>query len=124
MQGYFDRNVTDRDRAVFEAGIAIGSLYHQFLGVPITGETKVLKALERAIKLTMMSQPYREALAVKIRKTGGRKRHPYDYESLKGRHLDIEITCRYGNYKVMSVMKYIPEMDYNFMYIGKIERVR
>ena len=31
--------VNDRDRAVFEAGIKLGALYHQFVGTPISVDT-------------------------------------------------------------------------------------
>src|SRR5207249_10208342 len=41
---------TDRDRAAFEAGIKLGSILHQFLGVPLTARNAA--AVERAIEET------------------------------------------------------------------------
>jgi len=39
---------TDRDRAAFEAGIKLGSILHQYIGVPLTRENAT--SLERAIE--------------------------------------------------------------------------
>lgn len=40
--------INNRDRAVFEAGIKLGALYHQFVGTPIN--TEMLDGLSRIIE--------------------------------------------------------------------------
>ncbi|MCX8191821.1 MAG: dihydroneopterin aldolase family protein, partial [Nitrososphaerales archaeon] len=49
VRKYFDQSLTDRERAIFEGGIALGALYHQFIGIPICRDRKVVSMLERAI---------------------------------------------------------------------------
>ena len=44
---YFS-NITSRERAIFEGGISMGALFHQFVGTPVNAETK--ENLERAIE--------------------------------------------------------------------------
>ena len=59
-------NCTDRERAAFEAGIKLGSIYHQFVGAPI-GIANV-KYLERAIEESVKIQPFVESVVVNIEK--------------------------------------------------------
>ncbi|MCS7116525.1 MAG: dihydroneopterin aldolase family protein [Nitrososphaerota archaeon] len=123
VRKYFDQSLTDRERAIFEGGIALGALYHQFIGIPICRDRKVVSMLERAIEEVMKLQPYREKVDVKIdiRKIKGRKRDPYDYEVLKGRHINAKLTVKYGKATAVVVMKYIDELDYTLMYVEKVE---
>ncbi|MEM4311175.1 MAG: dihydroneopterin aldolase family protein [Nitrososphaerales archaeon] len=125
IKSYFDPTLTDRERAIFEGGVALGSIYHQFLGVPIIKDDEILKALENAIEKTMSVQPYREKIEVKIirDKVKSEKKNQYDYESLKGAHLDIKVVVKYGKYRVTARMKRMEEIDYNLMCIEKIEKL-
>ncbi|MEM2210290.1 MAG: dihydroneopterin aldolase family protein [Nitrososphaerales archaeon] len=120
---YFDQSLTDRERAIFEGGIALGALYHQFIGIPICKDRKLISNLERAIEEVMKLQPYRESVNVKINieKIKGEKKHPYDYELLKGKHLDAKIIIKYGKAKATVAMKYIDELDYTLMYVERVE---
>ncbi|MEM3069060.1 MAG: dihydroneopterin aldolase family protein, partial [Nitrososphaerales archaeon] len=69
--------------------------------------------------------PYRESVKAKIDadmiKAG--KSHAYDYETLKGRHLDVRVKTRYGNAKATVRMRHIPEIDFTLMYIEKLEEI-
>ncbi len=38
---------TEAERAAFEAGIKMGTIYHQFVGVPVSSES--VETLERAM---------------------------------------------------------------------------
>ena len=44
---YFS-NITARERAIFEGGISMGALFHQFVGTPVNKDTK--EGLERTIE--------------------------------------------------------------------------
>lgn len=39
FDSYF-KNLSDRERAVFEGGISLGALFHQFVGTPVSEKTK------------------------------------------------------------------------------------
>lgn len=119
---FFDKSVSDRERAIFEGGIALGAIYHQFTGIPISRDPKIIEMLEKAIKLTMELQPFKEQVEVKIRKgqIKGSKKHPYDYDVLKNSALQVRVATRYGKAKAVVAMKYVPELDYNLMFVEKI----
>jgi hypothetical protein len=125
VRKYFDKSVTDRERAVFEGGIALGAIYHQFTGMPVFKDKDLIRALEEAISKSMRLQPYRESVEVKINADmiKGEKSHAYDYETLKGKHLDVTVKTKYGNAKATVRMKYIPEIDFTLMYIEKLEKI-
>ncbi len=122
---YFDRSLTDRERAIFEGAIALGATYHQFVGTPITKDEKVLKSLEEAISNVMTLQPYKKFVRFRIDRSAlkGEKTHPYDYETLKGRHIDLQVVSEYGDSRVTLRMRYVPEINYSLMFVEKIEKV-
>ncbi len=123
VRRYFYKSVTNRERAIFEGAIALGAIYHQFTGIPICKDEDIIRTLEETISKTMKLQPYRESVEVRIdaNMIKGEKSHAYDYETLKGRHLDVRVKTRYGNAKATVRMRYIPEIDFTLMYIEKLE---
>ena len=123
---YFPEGFGDKERAIFEAGIALASIYHQFLGTPIARRPELLRDLERAIEGSMKLQPYREDVKVRIldEEVKGEKRDEYDYELLKGRHLDVSVVVKYGRFRVWGRMRYVKELDYTLMYIERIESTK
>ncbi|MGQ9720573.1 MAG: dihydroneopterin aldolase family protein [Candidatus Jordarchaeum sp.] len=119
---YFGKEVTDRDRAIFEGAITLGAVYHQFVGTPISKDAKVVSTLEKAIEKTMSLQPYIEKIEVKIDFNKIREAsHPYDYSEVGGRNLSIRLVSKYGKSRVHMEMSYIQELDYPLMFIEKIE---
>lgn len=119
---YFSPKVTDRDRAVFEAGIAIGTLIHQFTGVPVKN-AEDLKILEKAVERSLLAQPFRESVNVKINVEFPRSTSPYSYVTLKSMHIDARIVVRYGKCRVTARLKYIPELNYTLGFIEDVEEV-
>ncbi len=122
---FFHSSITDRERAIFEAGIALGALYHQFVGVPIAKRDDVLRAIKEAIEKSMSIQPFREKVEVdfKLDKVKGELKGPYDYSTLKGNALDVRVIIRYGSARVKARMCYIDELGFNLMYIEDVEDV-
>lgn len=119
---YFTPKVTHRDRAVFEAGIAIGTLVHQFTGIPLKKPEDV-KALKEAIERALLAQPFREEASVEINVDLPREESPYKYITLKSRYMDARVVVRYGSCRVTARLRYIPELDYTLGYIEDIEEV-
>lgn len=118
-QKYFTPKTSDRDRAVFEAGIAIGTLIHQFTGIPIR-RIEDVELVEEVIKRSLLSQPFREEVEVKVNIEKTDRVEPYNYTTLKSRHIDARIRVKYGKYRVTARLKYIPELDYTLGYIEDI----
>lgn len=114
---YFDRSVTDRERAIFEGAITLGALYHQFVGAAIHDA----KALERAMEQAALAQPFIERAKVRIKFSKGKRKHPYIYPELTGKILSISLVARYGKARVRVGMRHIPELDYPLMFIFEVE---
>lgn len=124
--GLFDSSLTARERAVFEGAITLGALYHQFVGVPVSNDRRVLNLLEHAIAETMRLQPYKERVTVHIRDSAvkGSGSGPFSYRELDGKILEAEVVSRYKGFRAVLAMKYVPQLKYNLMYVKRVERAR
>jgi hypothetical protein len=113
---------TDSERAAFEAGIKMGTIYHQFVGVPLSVQN--VGTLEKAIESGSRVQPFVEDVRVKIDRTKLKdKRGQYDYVSLTGDMLDVTLVVKYKTARVRASMKLIKEMNYPLMFIEEIEKI-
>ena len=111
---YFS-NITSRERAIFEGGISMGALFHQFVGTPVNIKTK--EGLERTIEESFKLQPAIEDVEVKINlndNTG------FDYISLSGDMLDVRIHTAVDDVKAVIRIEYIEELNYPLMYVFRI----
>ncbi len=108
----------DRDRAAFEAGIKLGSIFHQFVGSPLTRDTA--RDLERAIEAGTRVQPKVEDVRVRIDRKRLRAHGPYGYASLGEEMLTAEVTIRVGKARATGVLRYVPELDYPLMYLKDV----
>jgi hypothetical protein len=113
----------DRDRAVFEAGVKLGALYHQFVGTPVTQDTA--DGLARTIEDSIVLQPYVRSISVSIdREMVKKKQNPkFGYCELEGRMLHVSIHVRYKNTIAHAELSYDEENDYPLMDILKIEEM-
>ncbi len=115
-------NCTASERAAFEAGIKLGTVYHQFVGTPISLDN--VDALERAIEASLKVQPFVVDAKVRINREGmGRKGGFYKYLTLTGDMLDVELVVQYEDRVAICRLEYIEEMDYPLMYIKEIRGV-
>ena len=112
---------SDAERAAFEAGIKLGTIYHQFVGVPLS--TGTVQTLEGAIEAASRVQPFVEDIKVTIDRSKLRDKHgQYDYVPLTGDMLDVSLVVKYKRTRVKASMKFLKEMNYPLMYIEKIEK--
>ncbi|MBE2900344.1 dihydroneopterin aldolase [Methanothermobacter thermautotrophicus] len=112
---YFS-NLSDRERAIFEGGISMGALFHQFTGTPVSLRTA--DGLESAISESIKLQPAIRDAEVHIdrdmiRKTVGE----FGYVSLTGEMLSVRLTVECGSERIRVRMEYIEELKYPLMYI-------
>lgn len=115
--------INNRDRAVFEAGIKLGALYHQFVGTPINVD--MIDGLSRVIEESIGVQPFVRSISVIIdREMVERKQNPgFGYCELEGRMLHVSLQVLYKNVIVHAQMIYEEEKDYPLMSIKKIEEM-
>lgn len=111
---YFS-NITARERAIFEGGISMGALFHQFVGTPVNKDTK--EGLEQTIEESFKLQPAIEDVEVKINLNDNTE---FDYISLSGDMLDVRIHTLIDNVKAVIRIEYIEELNYPLMYVEKI----
>ena len=112
---YFS-NLTDRERAIFEGGISMGSLYHQFIGTPVNIDS--YKSLEKAIEESILLQPAITKVVVKlntdlIKQQSG----SMGYTTLEGKMLYVELTTKINENEVTTCISYVEELDYPLMRI-------
>lgn len=116
---YF-KNISSRERALFEGAITMGALFHQFVGTPVNSESA--ETLEKSIKEAMELQPCIEEVEVKIdRQILEEAKSEFNYVSLNGDMLDIRVVSKYDNKKAVLRMEYIEELKYPLMYVEDID---
>lgn len=109
-------NCSDRERAIFEAGIKLGSIFHQYIGVPLNTENT--DAVERAIRESVMVQPFvKDATVIIDRNKINKRKGQYKYVTLSGEMMDISVKICYGEACVTGRMRYVEEMNYPLMYL-------
>ncbi len=115
--------ISERDNAVFEAGIKLGALYHQFVGTPINVDT--MDDLAGAIEESVALQPYVRSISVMIdREMVEKRQNPkFKYCELEGRMLHVSLQILYKNTIAAVELAYDEEMDYPMMRIKKIEEM-
>jgi hypothetical protein len=120
---FFDSSLTPRERAIFEGGIALGAICHQFSGMPVSPDRVVLRSIERAIEKSMRLAPYKRRVSVRIRAGALRKRgrSPYYYQTLEERHLDLTVVAAFSGYEAIVRMRYVPALCFPLMYVEKIK---
>jgi hypothetical protein len=110
---------TDGERAVFEAAIKLAMVFHQFVGVPVTRASA--PSLEKAIEEAVRIQPWVVSARARIdRRALGSSSGRYGYKSLDGRMLSLEVETVYGAARARCSMRFVREMGYPLMFIGKV----
>jgi hypothetical protein len=116
---YF-KNISSRERAIFEGAITMGALFHQFVGTPVNSESA--ETLEKSIKEAMELQPCIEEVQVKInRKMLEDANSEFNYVSLNGDMMDIKVVSKYNNKKAVLRMEYIDKLMYPLMYVEEAD---
>ena len=109
---------SDRERAMFEAGIKMGTIYHQFVGTPV--DVSNVSALENAIERSIMVQPFVESAKVRVIIGRNERNDTYDYVSLTGEMIDAVVKINVNGVTVTAEMRYDGELDYPLMYVSDV----
>src|SRR3989442_236017 len=110
---------SERERAVFEAGVKLGSLYHQYVGAPV--DPRSVRALERAIEAGARAQPAVVSARVRIdRRALRRGTTKLGYASLSGDMLDVTVVTRVGRATAVGRLRYIASLRYPAMHIERV----
>jgi hypothetical protein len=109
-----------RERLLFEAGIKLGGIFHQYIGVPVAPGSAA--GLARAIADAVRLQPYVVDAQVVIRPgAGGPKgRGRYSYRYLSAEMLRVTVHLRDGEVEASARLDYVPELRYPLMRVTRI----
>ena len=111
---------SERERCIFETGIKLATVYHQYVGTPF--DVRSVSSLEEAISRSIEVQPYVEKAMIKIdRSVIPDEVDEYSYLSLTGDMIDAVVVVRMGSTRVTAEMRYDPELKYPLMYVSKVE---
>jgi hypothetical protein len=116
--------LSPREALLFEAGIKLGGIFHQYLGTPVSPRTwrSLARAIEQAVKL----QPFVESVDVTIRtdRGGGTGRGLFGYRYLTPEMLDVRVTLRHGAERVVARLSHRADLGYPLMRVEKIRGER
>jgi hypothetical protein len=110
---------TVRERALFEAGIKMGTIYHQFVGTPFSDRT--VHELEEAMATAISVQPYVDSVEVRIVYPRTDSDDTYSYHSLTGDMIDAKVVVSIDGVSVTAEMRYDQDLRYPLMYISGIQ---
>jgi dihydroneopterin aldolase len=116
--------LTSREALLFEAGIKLGGIFHQYLGIPVSAKTA--KALARSIEAAVALQPFVERVQVRIRpaKGGAVGRGRYGYRYVTAEMIDARVTLTDGSTRVVARLSYRPDLRYPLMHVESARRTR
>ena len=107
--------LSPREALLFEAGIKLGGIFHQYLGIPVSSRTA--RGLARAIEDAVSLQPYVDRIRVEIDPArGGRTgRGRFAYRYLTPEMLDVRVRLRDGSTRVEARLVHRPDLRYPLM---------
>jgi len=122
---YFSPDLSERERACFETGIKLGTLYHILCGIPITSNEKVIKSIEKGIETAIACQPYVQSVKITLDKNNikGNKSTEFDYDEISGKIISAKLTLKYETIEVIAKIDWIEDLQYPLMFIEKIHKI-
>jgi hypothetical protein len=113
--------LSPRDRLLFEAGIKLGGVFHQYLGIPVTRRTS--GSLARAIEAAVGLQPFVRRVRVSIRteRAGPMGRGRFAYRYLVPEMLDVTVELVDGRTTVVANLAHRPDLRYPLMKVVRVQ---
>lgn len=107
--------LTLREALLFEAGIKLGGIFHQYLGTPVAPETAPV--LARAIESAVQLQPYVRGVKVRIApaRGGPTGRGRFGYRYLTAEMLHVVVELEEGPVRVRARLVHRADLGYPLM---------
>jgi dihydroneopterin aldolase len=119
--------LTKREALLFEAGVKLGGIFHQYLGIPISSRTagEVARLIERAVAL----QPYVVDVRAKIdpKRGGPMGRGRFAYRYLTPEMIHVTVRLQDGPEEVVARLAHRADLRYPLMSVVRVrgpDRVR
>jgi dihydroneopterin aldolase len=113
-----------REALLFEAGVKLGGVFHQYLGIPVSAGTA--RELARTIRRAVALQPYVTHVSVRIRPEFGGPlgRGRFAYRYLAPPMLDVTVVLHDGPVTVTARLRHRPELRYPLMSVERVREAR
>ncbi len=128
-ESYKSIKISDREQAIFELGIKLSAIFHQFLGTPIKNDKETMNSIAKGIEAAIKCQPFVSSVKVTFQpfleteyKTY-QKKNEFDYTAISERNLIAEVEICYKNWIVQGKSEWIKELHYPLMYISDIKKL-
>lgn len=109
-----------REALLFEAGVKLGGVFHQYLGMPVSSSTAagVARTIERAVAL----QPYVRRVSVVVRpdRGGPTGRGRFAYRYLTPPMLDVTVELEDGPVGVTARLRHRADLRYPLMSVERV----
>ncbi|HYA54991.1 MAG TPA: dihydroneopterin aldolase family protein [Thermoplasmata archaeon] len=114
--------LSGREALLFEAGIKLGGVFHQYLGIPVSRRTA--GSLARAIESAVGLQPFVRRVSVRIDPSRGgrtgRGRFAYHYLIPEMLEVTVVLVDELGT-TVEANLRHRPELRYPLMKVVRVE---
>jgi hypothetical protein len=109
--------LTPREALLFEAGIKLGGIFHQYLGTPVSAKTA--GGLAAAIAGAVSLQPFvhRVTVGIDVARGGPTGKGRYAYRYLTPEMLSVRVHLRDGPTRVVVGMSYRADLRYPLMHV-------
>jgi len=109
-----------RETLLFEAGIKLGGVFHQYLGIPVSDRTAA--SLARAIEAAVGLQPFVRRVTVGIhpKRGGPLGRGRFAYRYLTPEMLDVSVQLVDGRTAVEARLQHRPDLRYTLMKVVRM----
>ena len=113
-----------REALLFEAGIKLGGVFHQYQGTPVSRQTA--PGLARAIEAAVGLQPYVRSVRVRIdpERGGPVGRGRFAYRYLSPPMLDVRVVLADGPHSVEARLAHEPALRYPLMRVVRVRTDR
>lgn len=116
--------LTRREALLFEAGIKLGGLFHQYLGIPVSERTA--RALARTIEGAVGLQPYVRSIHVSIdpERAGPKGTGRFAYRYLVAEMIRVRLVLADGDTVVSARLEWRPDLAYPLMSVDRVREAR
>jgi len=113
-----------RETLLFEAGIKLGGVFHQYLGIPVSERTA--GSLARAIEAAVGLQPFVRRVSVDIHPSRGGPlgKGRFAYRYLTPEMLDVTVRLVDGSTGVEARLQHRPDLRYPLMKVVRMDDPR
>jgi hypothetical protein len=113
-----------REALLFEAGVKLGGVFHQYLGMPVSPRTA--GPLARAIEAAVGLQPFVRSVRVRVdpKRGGPLGQGRFAYRYLTAEMLDVAVELVDGPVSVEARLQHRPDLRYPLMSVERVGRPR